>query len=62
MKIVMKIKLVMIKKDSCDLTKWRNQRYFAKWQSRAWETGRPGMSYIDINSSPDGFREIGWYH
>ena len=33
------------KKDSCDLTKWRNQRYFATWQSRAWETGRPGMSY-----------------
>ena len=27
------------KKDSCDLTKWRNQRYFAMWQSRAWETG-----------------------
>ena len=38
------------KKDSCDLTKWRNQRYFATWQSRAWETGRPGMSYININS------------
>ena len=37
-------------KDSCDLTKWRNQRYFATWQSRAWETGRPGMSYININS------------
>ena len=38
------------KKDSCDLTKWRNQRYFSTWQSRAWETGRPGMSYININS------------
>ena len=38
------------KKDSCDLTKWRNQRYFATWQSRAWETGWPGMSYININS------------
>ena len=37
------------KKDSCELAKWRNQRYFATWQSRAWETGRPGMSYIDIN-------------
>ena len=38
------------KKDSCDLTKWRNQRYFATWQSRAWETGWPGMSYINVNS------------
>ena len=38
------------KKDSCDLTKWRNQRYFATWQSRAWEMGRPGMSYINGNS------------
>ena len=28
----------------------RNQRYFSTWQSRAWETGRPGMSYININS------------
>ena len=34
----------------CDLTKWRNQRYFSTWQSRTWETGRPGMSYININS------------
>ena len=38
------------KKIICDLTKWRNQRYFSTWKSRAWETGRPGMSYIDINS------------
>ena len=37
------------KKDSCNLTKWRNQRYLSTWQSRAWETGRPGMSYININ-------------
>ena len=36
--------------DSCDLTKWRNQRYFTTWQSIAWETGKPGMSYININS------------
>ena len=49
MRMVMKIKLV-IKKDSCDLTKWRNQRYFSTWQSRAWETGKPGMSHININS------------
>ena len=38
------------KKDSCDLTKWRNQRYFTMWQSRASETGWPGMSYINVNS------------
>ena len=38
------------KKIICDLTKWRNQRYFSTWQSRAWEMGRPGMSYININS------------
>ena len=35
---------------SCDLSKWRNQKYFSTWQSRAWETGRPGMSYINTNS------------
>ena len=35
---------------SNDLTKWRNQKYFSTWQSRAWETGRPGMSYINENS------------
>ena len=35
---------------SNDLTKWRNQKYFSKWQSRAWETGKSGMSYIDENS------------
>ena len=33
-----------------DLTKWRNQKYFSTWQSRAWETGKPGMSYINENS------------
>ena len=35
---------------SNDLTKWRNQNYFSTWQSRAWETGKPGMSYINENS------------
>ena len=35
---------------SNNLTKWRNQRYFSMWQSRAWETGKPGMSYINENS------------
>ena len=35
---------------SNDFTKWRNQKYFSTWQSRAWETGKPGMSYINENS------------
>ena len=35
---------------SNDLTKWRNQKYFSMWQSRAWETGKPGMSYRNENS------------
>ena len=35
---------------SNDLTKWRNQKYFSTWQSRAWETGKPGMSYINEKS------------
>ena len=35
---------------SNDLTKWRNQKYFSTWQSRAWETGEPGMSYINGDS------------
>ena len=35
---------------SNDLTKWRNQKYFSTWQSRARETGKSGMSYINENS------------
>ena len=35
---------------SNDLTKWMNQKYFSTWQSRAWETGKAGMSYINENS------------
>ena len=35
---------------SNDLTKWRNRKYFSTWQSRAWETNKPGMSYINENS------------
>ena len=35
---------------SNDLTKWRNQKYFSTWQSRTWETGKSGMSYINENS------------
>ena len=35
---------------SNDLTKWRNQKYFSTWQSRAWETNKAGMSYINENS------------
>ena len=51
---------------SNDLTKWRNQKYFSTWQSRAWETGKPGMSYINENSffrwiieKLDGFTTLG---
>ena len=33
-----------------DLTKWRNQKYFSTWQSRDWETNKPGMSCINENS------------
>ena len=51
---------------SNDLTKWRNQKYFSTWQSRAWETGKPGMSYINENSfsrwiieKSDGFTTLG---
>ena len=35
---------------SNNLMKWRNQKYFSTWQSRAWETGKSGMSYINENS------------
>ena len=35
---------------SNDLTKRRNQKYFSTWQSRAWETGKAGMSYLNENS------------
>ena len=35
---------------SNNLTKWRNQKYFSTWQSRAWETNKSGMSYINENS------------
>ena len=35
---------------SNDLTKWRNQKYFSTWQSRGWETGKPGMSYVNQDS------------
>ena len=37
---------------SNDFTKWRNKKYFSTWQSRAWETGKPGMSYISEDSFP----------
>ena len=35
---------------SNDLMNWRNQKYFLTWQSKAWETGKPGMSHIIDNS------------
>ena len=37
-------------KVSNDLTDWRNQGSVSKWQSRAWETGKPGLSYINEDS------------
>ena len=39
---------------SNDLMKWRNQKYFSTWESRAWEMGKSGMSYINEIHSPDG--------
>ena len=39
---------------SNDLTNWINQKYFSTWQSGAWETGKPSMSYINEIHSPDG--------
>ena len=42
---------------SNDLTNWRNQKYFSTWQSRAWETGKPGMSYINEHSFSRGIIE-----
>ena len=44
------IKICCEYKVSNDLTKWRNQKYFSTWQSRAWETGKPGMSSFNENS------------
>ena len=35
---------------SNNLTKWRNQKYFSTWKSKARETSKPGMSYINENS------------
>ena len=37
-------------KVSNDLTEWRFKKYCSMWQSRAWETGKPGISYINENS------------
>ena len=34
---------------SNDLTNWRKQKYFSTWQSRACETGKPGISYMNEN-------------
>ena len=34
-------------KVSNDLTNWRNQGSYSTWQSRAWETGQPGLSFIN---------------
>ena len=45
-----KFEALSARRVSNDLTKWRNQKYFSMWQSRAWETGKSGMSYINENS------------
>ena len=51
---------------SNELTRWRYQKHFSTWQSRAWEMGKPGMSYINENSfsrwiieKSDGLTTIG---
>ena len=31
-------------------TKWRNQEYFSMWQSKSWETDKPGMTYTNEDS------------
>ena len=33
-----------------ELAKRRNQKHFSMWKSIAWETGKPGMSYIHETS------------
>ena len=35
---------------SSNFKKWRNERFLTTWQSKAWETSKPGMSYINKNS------------
>ena len=35
---------------SSNLTKWRNHYIYSTWQSRGWETGKPGMSFSNDNS------------
>ena len=35
---------------SSDLTKWKNHYVYATWQSKAWETGKPGMSILNDDS------------
>ena len=35
---------------SNNLTNRKNQKYFSTWQSKTWETNKPGMSYINENS------------
>ena len=43
---------------SNDLTKWRNQKYFSTWQSRAWETGKPGMWIIEKSDATLGLQKL----
>ena len=53
-------------KVSNDLPIWRNQVSFSTWQSEAWETGKPGVSYINEDSfarwiikKSDGLTKVG---
>ena len=64
--IAMFIKMCIEYGVSNNLEKWRNERYFLTSQSRAWETGRDGMSYINENSfsrciieKSDGLTKVG---
>ena len=33
-----------------DIGGWKNEKSVSMWQSRAWETGKPGQSIINENS------------
>ena len=45
---------------SNDLTKWRNQKYFSTWQSRAWETGKPGLTMLGLQKISESVRDYAY--
>ena len=66
MRMVLIVPICSEYKVNNDVTKWRNQKYFSTWQSRAWETGSSGRSYITENlfsrwiiEKLDGLTKIG---